>query len=104
MRVLPVALLGLTYYVYGRVPSAFIPEEDAGYFITMAMQPDERGRHERELLRHYLDVSHRLKKQLKTTGRNDPILAGKEMRSVAAIAAAVVMTVTVRGLVGTTTV
>ncbi len=32
------------------------PIRDAGYFITMAMQPDERGRHERELLQHYLDV------------------------------------------------
>src|SRR4051812_19395589 len=28
-------------------------------------------------LRHCLDVAHRLKKQLKTTGRNDPLLAGK---------------------------
>ncbi len=30
-------------------------------------------------LRHILDVSYRLKKQLKETGRNDPILAGKTL-------------------------
>jgi HAE1 family hydrophobic/amphiphilic exporter-1 len=34
-----VALLGLTYYVYGRVPSAFVPEEDAGYFISIVQTP-----------------------------------------------------------------
>src|SRR5688572_26243079 len=33
VAVIFVALLGLTYYVYNRVPTAFIPEEDAGYFI-----------------------------------------------------------------------
>ena len=32
-----------------------------------------------EQLRHALDVSRRLKKQLKETGRNDPILAGKTL-------------------------
>ena len=32
-----------------------------------------------EQLRHTLDVSHQLKKQLKETGRNDPILAGKTL-------------------------
>ena len=32
-----------------------------------------------EDLRHALDVSHRLKKQLKQTGKNDPILAGKTL-------------------------
>ena len=34
-----VGLLGLTYYVYLRVPSAFVPEEDAGYFITIVQAP-----------------------------------------------------------------
>src|SRR5687768_10011420 len=34
-----VGLLGLTYYVYGRVPSAFVPEEDAGYFISIVQAP-----------------------------------------------------------------
>ena len=33
--------------------------------------------HTPEFLRHTLDVSKRLKKQLKETGRNDPVLAGK---------------------------
>src|SRR5258708_5104021 len=33
-------------------------------------------------LRHLLDVSKRLKKQHKTTGRNDPILAGKTLAMV----------------------
>lgn len=32
------------------------PIRDAGYFITMAMQVDDRRAHERDLLRHYLDV------------------------------------------------
>jgi ornithine carbamoyltransferase len=32
-----------------------------------------------EQLRHILDVSYRLKKQLKETGRNDPVLAGKTL-------------------------
>ncbi len=34
-----VGLLGLTYYVYLRVPTAFVPEEDAGYFITIVQAP-----------------------------------------------------------------
>ena len=32
-------LLGLTYLVYTRVPQAFLPEEDAGYFITIVQAP-----------------------------------------------------------------
>src|SRR5687768_1512523 len=39
MAVLFVGLLGLTYYVYGLVPRAFVPEEDAGYFITIIQAP-----------------------------------------------------------------
>jgi HAE1 family hydrophobic/amphiphilic exporter-1 len=39
MAVLFVGLLGVTYYVYNRVPTAFIPEEDAGYFITIVQAP-----------------------------------------------------------------
>src|SRR6476469_8661080 len=35
--------------------------------------------HSTEELRHVLDVARRLKKQLKETGRNDPILAGKTL-------------------------
>ncbi|MGB7161371.1 MAG: ornithine carbamoyltransferase [Tepidisphaeraceae bacterium] len=35
--------------------------------------------HSTEDLRHVLDVAKRLKKQLKDTGRNDPILAGKTL-------------------------
>src|SRR5215211_6961757 len=35
--------------------------------------------HSTDCLRHVLDVSKRLKKQLKETGRNDPILAGKTL-------------------------
>ena len=34
-----VGLLGLTYFVYLRVPQAFVPEEDAGYFITVVQAP-----------------------------------------------------------------
>ena len=34
-----VALLGATYFVYTRVPTAFIPEEDAGYFISIVQTP-----------------------------------------------------------------
>lgn len=42
------------------------------HFITLAeISPED--------LRHLLDVSLRLKKQLKTTGRNDPLLAGKTL-------------------------
>ena len=33
--------------------------------------------HTPDFLRHVLDVSKRLKTQLKETGRNDPVLAGK---------------------------
>ena len=29
----------LTYYVYNRVPQAFVPEEDAGYFISIVQAP-----------------------------------------------------------------
>src|SRR5215217_5112614 len=35
--------------------------------------------HSTDWLRHVLDVSKRLKKQLKETARNDPILAGKTL-------------------------
>jgi hydrophobic/amphiphilic exporter-1 (mainly G- bacteria), HAE1 family len=31
--------LGLTYWVNGRVPRAFVPEEDQGYFITQVQAP-----------------------------------------------------------------
>jgi hydrophobic/amphiphilic exporter-1 (mainly G- bacteria), HAE1 family len=34
-----VALLGVTYYVYGLVPRAFVPDEDAGYFISIVQAP-----------------------------------------------------------------
>ena len=34
-----VVLLGATYYVYTKVPSAFVPDEDAGYFITIIQAP-----------------------------------------------------------------
>jgi hydrophobic/amphiphilic exporter-1 (mainly G- bacteria), HAE1 family len=33
------ALLGATYFVYTRVPGAFVPEEDAGYFISIIQAP-----------------------------------------------------------------
>jgi HAE1 family hydrophobic/amphiphilic exporter-1 len=39
MAVVFVGLLGLTYVVYDRVPSAFVPEEDAGYFISVVQAP-----------------------------------------------------------------
>ena len=42
------------------------------HFISIAATPAEE-------LRHVLDVSKRLKSQLKRTGRNDPILAGKTL-------------------------
>ena len=42
------------------------------HFISIAATPTEE-------LRHVLDVSKRLKSQLKETGRNDPILAGKTL-------------------------
>ena len=41
------------------------PLRDAGYFITMALQPAERRTHERDLLRHYLDA--------RVTSGGDPI-------------------------------
>ncbi len=34
-----VALLGATYFVYNKVPRAFVPDEDAGYFITVVQAP-----------------------------------------------------------------
>ena len=37
--VLFVGLLGLTYFTYTRVPQAFVPQEDAGYFITIVQAP-----------------------------------------------------------------
>jgi HAE1 family hydrophobic/amphiphilic exporter-1 len=33
------ALLGATYLVYQKVPPAFVPEEDEGYFITIVQAP-----------------------------------------------------------------
>jgi HAE1 family hydrophobic/amphiphilic exporter-1 len=39
MAVLFVGLLGVTYLVYIRVPRAFVPEEDAGYFISIVQAP-----------------------------------------------------------------
>src|SRR5947209_19790933 len=35
--------------------------------------------HSTDQLRHVMDVALRLKRQLKTTGRNDPVLAGKTL-------------------------
>jgi hypothetical protein len=55
--------LGNLYVDHGRVGfldwgviNVTTPIRDAGYFIAMAMQVDDRRAHERELLRHYLDV------------------------------------------------
>jgi HAE1 family hydrophobic/amphiphilic exporter-1 len=39
MVVVFIALLGATYLVYTRVPQSFLPEEDAGYFITIVQAP-----------------------------------------------------------------
>jgi HAE1 family hydrophobic/amphiphilic exporter-1 len=39
MVVVFVGLLGLTYFVYQRVPQAFVPEEDSGYFMTLVQAP-----------------------------------------------------------------
>ena len=39
MAVLFVGLLWVTSYVYDRVPRAFLPEEDAGYFISIIQAP-----------------------------------------------------------------
>lgn len=36
------------------------PLRDAGYFIVMSLTPEDRRRHERALLRHYLDARQRL--------------------------------------------
>ncbi|MBI4785413.1 MAG: efflux RND transporter permease subunit [Oscillatoriophycideae cyanobacterium NC_groundwater_1537_Pr4_S-0.65um_50_18] len=35
-----IASLGLTAWLYGIVPSAFLPEEDQGYFITIVQAPE----------------------------------------------------------------
>jgi HAE1 family hydrophobic/amphiphilic exporter-1 len=35
-----IVLLGLTAVVYASVPSAFLPEEDQGYFITLVQAPE----------------------------------------------------------------
>ncbi len=32
--------LGLTYFIYQKVPSGFVPEEDQGYFITAVQAPE----------------------------------------------------------------
>jgi hydrophobic/amphiphilic exporter-1 (mainly G- bacteria), HAE1 family len=37
--VLFVALLGVTYWVFGRVPQSFVPDEDQGYFIAQVQAP-----------------------------------------------------------------
>jgi len=34
-----IGLLAATYYVYSRVPQAFVPEEDPGYFISIVQAP-----------------------------------------------------------------
>jgi HAE1 family hydrophobic/amphiphilic exporter-1 len=34
-----VGMLAVTYYVYAMVPRAFVPEEDAGYFISIVQAP-----------------------------------------------------------------
>jgi len=39
MIVVFVGLLGLTYTVYTRVPQAFLPEEDPGYFMVLIQAP-----------------------------------------------------------------
>ena len=39
MVVLFVAGLGLTYFVYTRVPQSFVPEEDAGFLMTVVQAP-----------------------------------------------------------------
>src|SRR4029078_234682 len=33
------ALIGLTYWTYGKVPQSFVPDEDQGYFITQVQAP-----------------------------------------------------------------
>ncbi len=39
MAVVFVGLLGLTYFVYTQVPRAFLPEEDAGWFLSVVQAP-----------------------------------------------------------------
>ena len=39
MLLLFVASLGVTWFVYTRVPSSFVPEEDEGYFIAIIQAP-----------------------------------------------------------------
>jgi hydrophobic/amphiphilic exporter-1 (mainly G- bacteria), HAE1 family len=39
MVVVFIGLLGATYFVYTRLPQSFVPEEDAGYFITIVQAP-----------------------------------------------------------------
>src|SRR6185436_8868786 len=39
MVVIFFGLLGATYWVYTRVPQAFVPAEDAGYFISIVQAP-----------------------------------------------------------------
>jgi len=39
MVVVFIGLLGATYFVYTRLPQSFLPEEDAGYFITIVQAP-----------------------------------------------------------------
>jgi HAE1 family hydrophobic/amphiphilic exporter-1 len=34
-----VALLGATYWVYTRVPTGFVPEEDQGYVMALVEAP-----------------------------------------------------------------
>ncbi len=34
-----VALLGVTYWTFGRVPQSFVPDEDQGYFIAQVQAP-----------------------------------------------------------------
>lgn len=40
MAALFVAALGFTYWVYQRVPQAFLPDEDQGYFIAQIQAPE----------------------------------------------------------------
>ena len=39
MAVLFFAGLGLTYFVFTRVPTGFVPDEDQGYFIIVIQAP-----------------------------------------------------------------
>ncbi|MBK5297479.1 MAG: multidrug efflux RND transporter permease subunit [Vicinamibacteria bacterium] len=40
MAALFIVALGFTYWVYQRVPQAFLPDEDQGYFITQIQAPE----------------------------------------------------------------